>query len=61
MNIYFNRTASLLTKHGKELVFNEALKPSTGLEIQHTDAYDTDLLGTFTQEAPRYGSQLDAA
>lgn len=61
MNIYFNRTASLLTKHGKELVLNQALQPSTGLQIQHTDAYDTDLLGTFTQETPRYGSQLDAA
>lgn len=61
MNIYFNRTASVLTKHGKELVLNETLKPSTGLQIKHTDAYDTDLLGTFTLEVPRYGSQLDAA
>jgi hypothetical protein len=61
MNMYFNRTASVLTKHGKELVLNEILQPSTGLEIKHTDAYDTDLLGTFTLEAARYGSQLDAA
>jgi hypothetical protein len=61
MNMYFNRTASVLTKHGKELVLNEILQPSTGLEIKHTDAYDTDLLGTFTLETPRYGSQLDAA
>jgi hypothetical protein len=61
MNIYFNKTASLLTKHGKELVLNEILNPKTGLEIKHTDAYDTDLLGTFTLDKPRYGSQLDAA
>jgi hypothetical protein len=61
MNIYFNRTASVLTKHGKEHVLNEVLRPRTGLEIKHTDAYDTDLLGTFTLGVPRYGSQLDAA
>ncbi|QWD85658.1 hypothetical protein AOC19_01920 [Polynucleobacter asymbioticus] len=61
MNTYSNRIASVLTKHGKELVLNEVLQPSIGLQIQHTDAYDTDLLGTFTLEAPRYGSQLDAA
>ncbi|MFZ3040097.1 MAG: DUF6671 family protein [Polynucleobacter sp.] len=61
MNIYFNRIASFLTKHGKELVLNEILKSSTGLEIKHTDAYDTDLLGTFTLGMPRYGSQIDAA
>ena len=61
MNIYSNRTASVLTKHGKELVLRDALHSRTGLEIKHTDAYDTDLLGTFTLETPRYGSQLDAA
>lgn len=61
MHIYFNRTASVLTKHGKELVLRDVLNSRTGLEIKHTDAYDTDLLGTFTLETPRYGSQLDAA
>ena len=61
MNIYFNRTASVLTKHGKEPVLRDVLNSRTGLEIKHTDAYDTDLLGTFTLETPRYGSQLDAA
>jgi hypothetical protein len=61
MNIYFNRTASVLTKHGKELVLKDVLSSRAGLEIKHTDAYDTDLLGTFTLETPRYGSQLDAA
>lgn len=61
MHIYFNRIASVLTKHGKELVLRDVLNSRTGLEIKHTDAYDTDLLGTFTLETPRYGSQLDAA
>jgi hypothetical protein len=61
MNTYFNRTASVLTKHGKEHVLNGVLHSRTGLEIKHTDAYDTDLLGTFTLGVPRYGSQLDAA
>jgi hypothetical protein len=61
MNIYFNRTASVLTKHGKEVALNDILHPRTGVEIKHADAYDTDLLGTFTLEIPRYGSQLDAA
>ncbi|QWE31122.1 DUF6671 family protein [Polynucleobacter sp. Adler-ghost] len=40
---------------------SSVLQPATGMDIQHTDAYDTDLLGTFTLETPRYGSQLDAA
>lgn len=61
MSIFQNRTASLLTKHGKEMVIAPELKAKLQCQVQHTDAYDTDLLGTFTQETPRYGSQLDAA
>ena len=61
MGIFSNRVASVLTKHGKELVLNEVLGSATGLEVKLTNAYDTDLLGTFAQEIPRYGSQLDAA
>lgn len=61
MGIFSNRTASVLTKHGKELVLTEVLGSETGLEVKLTDAYDTDLLGSFTLETPRYGSQLDAA
>ncbi len=60
MHRYANKTASVLTKHGKELVLQEVLHAQTGIQVQHTDAYDTDLLGTFTLETPRYGSQLDA-
>ena len=61
MSIFRNRTASLLTKHGKEQVISSVLDAELGCQVQQTDAYDTDLLGTFTQETPRYGSQLDAA
>lgn len=61
MNIFSNRSASLLTKHGKEQVIADVLDVQVGCVVKQTDAYDTDLLGTFTQETARYGSQLDAA
>ncbi|MBU3615872.1 hypothetical protein ICN20_01390 [Polynucleobacter sp. JS-Polo-80-F4] len=60
MGIFSNRSVSLLTKHGKEKVIAEVLNTQVGCRLHQTDAYDTDLLGTFTQETPRYGSQLDA-
>jgi ribosomal protein L37AE/L43A len=60
MSIFSNRSVSLLTKHGKARVIAEVLNTQIGCLVQQTDAYDTDLLGTFTQETPRYGSQLDA-
>jgi hypothetical protein len=60
MGIFSNRSVSLLTKHGKEKVIADVLNTQVGCLVQQTDAYDTDLLGTFTQETPRYGSQLDA-
>ncbi|MBU3538627.1 DUF6671 family protein [Polynucleobacter sp. UK-Gri1-W3] len=60
MSIFSNRSVSLLTKHGKEKVIADVLNTQVGCLVQQTDAYDTDLLGTFTQETPRYGSQLDA-
>ena len=61
MGIFSKRSASLLTKHGKEKVISEVLNVEVDCLVEHTSAYDTDLLGTFTQETPRYGSQLDAA
>lgn len=60
MNIFSNRSASLLTKHGKEKVIADVLAIQAGCVVKQTDAYDTDLLGTFTQETARFGSQLDA-
>lgn len=61
MGIFSKRSVSLLTKHGKEKVIAEVLGAQASCFVMQTDAYDTDLLGTFTQETPRYGSQLDAA
>jgi hypothetical protein len=61
MGIFSKRSASLLTKHGKEKVIGEVFNTEVDCLVEHTSAYDTDLLGTFTQETPRYGSQLDAA
>ena len=61
MGLFSKRSASLLTKHGKEKVIGEVLNTEVDCFVEHTDTYDTDLLGTFTQETPRYGSQLDAA
>ena len=61
MSIFANRPISLLTKHGKAAVIEPIFSREFNCSIVQTDAYDTDLLGTFTQEIPRYGSQLDAA
>jgi Zn finger protein HypA/HybF involved in hydrogenase expression len=58
---YVGLKASLLTQHGKESVICPELLSANGLEVIHVKGYDTDKLGTFTRDIPRYGSQLDAA
>jgi hypothetical protein len=58
---YQGLKASLLTQHGKESVICPELLSSNGLEVIHVTGYDTDKLGSFTRDIPRYGSQLDAA
>ena len=58
---YSGLKASLLTQHGKESVICPELMSTNGLEVIHVTGYDTDRLGTFTRNIPRYGSQLDAA
>ena len=50
MGIFSKRSASLLTKHGKEKVIGAVLNAEVDCFVEHTDTYDTDLLGTFTQE-----------
>ena len=52
---------ALLTQHGKERVLAPVLEPGWGCAIELVSGFDTDLLGTFTGETPRPGSQLDAA
>ncbi|WP_114662775.1 DUF6671 family protein [Polynucleobacter necessarius] len=61
MNTFANRSASLLTKHGKEATIGPLFTEELQCHVVHTDGYDTDLLGTFTNDVARYGSQLDAA
>lgn len=61
MKPYDGLQASLLTQHGKESVICPELLTSCGLEVIHVTGYNTDNLGTFTRDVPRYGSQLDAA
>lgn len=58
---YADRRIALLTQHGKERVIAPALEPGLGCTIEHVGGFDTDLLGTFTRETARAGSQLDAA
>ena len=58
---YAGLKASLLTQHGKESVICPEMLKKNGLEVTHVKGYDTDQLGTFTRDIPRYGSQLDAA
>lgn len=55
------RRVALLTQHGKERVLAPVLEPGWGRAIELVTGFDTDLLGTFTGETPRPGSQLDAA
>lgn len=58
---YRGRTAALLTQHGKERMVGPVLRSALGCRVQHVSGYDTDLLGTFTREIPRAGTQVEAA
>lgn len=60
-NLYQHRKVAFLTQHGKQTLLRGPLETALGCEVAHTDAYDTDLLGTFTRDQIRSGSQLDAA
>lgn len=59
--VYQGSQVAFLTQHGKEQLVGERLEEALGCQLVHTSAYDTDLLGTFTNEVARQGSQLDAA
>ena len=60
MELFKNRTAALLTKHRKEDVIFSVLQ-ELGMHLKVETTFDTDLLGTFTNEIARHGSQLEAA
>lgn len=58
---YSGHSVALLTQHGKEQVITPVLASALGCQVQHVSNYDTDLLGTFTREIPRAGTQIEAA
>lgn len=58
---YAGRRVALLTQHGKETLLAPVLEPAFGCRVERVTRYDTDLLGTFTREIPREGTQLQAA
>ena len=58
---YLARRVAFLTQHGKQDLVKTPLESALGCELVHTDAFDTDQLGTYTRDIARPGSQLDAA
>jgi len=59
--VYRDRRVVLLTQHGKERVIASVLEPQTGCRVELTTGFDTDLLGTFTRDIQRTGTQLESA
>jgi hypothetical protein len=60
MSPYQGREVAFLTQHGKQHLMRDPLLHGLSCHLVHTDAFDTDQLGTFTNEVVRHGSQLDA-
>lgn len=58
---YAEATFALLTKHAKEQAIAPRFARALGARVAVIDAFDTDKLGTFTREVPRFGNQLEAA
>jgi hypothetical protein len=58
---YRDQQVALLTQHGKEGVIAPVLAKLLGCRVEKVEGFDTDLLGTFTRDIAREGSQLDAA
>lgn len=60
-SIYRGRHVAFLTQHGKETLVAPIMRTALGCDIARIDGYNTDLLGTFSRDIPRSGSQLDTA
>ena len=60
-SVYAGERAALLTQHGKGRVLVPVLEQALGCRVERVTGYDTDLLGTFTRDVPRAGTQLEAA
>lgn len=61
MSHFKDQRIALLTQHGKERVIAPVLEPALSCVIETVTGFDTDQLGSFTRDVPRWGSQLDAA
>lgn len=60
-HLYSGQQIAFLTQHGKERVVAPILADSLDCRVERVSGFDTDQLGTFTRDIPRYGSQLEAA
>ena len=58
---YSGRRVALLTQHGKEGVIAPVLDAALGCRVERVNGFDTDLIGTFTRDIPRTGTQVEAA
>ena len=58
---YHGQQVALLTQHGKLQALAPALEQGLGCAVRLVTGYDTDLLGTFTRDIARVGTQLEAA
>lgn len=58
---YQDRQVALLTQHSKERVIASVLDVVLGCRVVRVAGYDTDLLGTFTRDISRVGTQFKAA
>ena len=59
--MFRDRTLVIATKHRKEQVIAPVLEMGLGVRAMVPDAFDTDLLGTFTRDVPRPGDQRETA
>ena len=59
--LYSGRRIALLTQHDKERVIAPVLDAALGCRVEWVNGFDTDLIGTFTRDIPRIGTQVEAA
>ncbi len=58
---YQDHPVAFLTQHGKQDLVRTDLEAALGCHLLHTQAYDTDQLGTFTRDVVRPSTQIAAA
>lgn len=58
---FLNRSAVIVTRHGKERVIAPLLAQEFGMQVDVCDSIDTDRFGTFTRDVRRQKNQLETA